>query len=389
MLKRPSRPACEIAYYYEWSYTIDMPIRVPIKADGQRGKPEIGFWPEIPDDAKDEDFVEATWPDGHRHDLSDVTYGMLRQITKGRSAKSTNTDGPFWEGEHHATHCKLKLEQRTDRSLLVSLYRGGRQILNAKASDFGELPGDQPCKVPNADETIRKCAAYMIPLCKAYAIGEIPTIQELKKKDQKEYEKATGVKKRSGKEMMKRNITDDEIMRRPAAASAKASKVKKEPKTNVKEEPTVTPKKLKDEKDPELQKELETKEEQSDADSKAKKVIVKEEQTDDTPRPGGPVQKRKGPTADRPSAMRDPDEVGTSTKRVRFAKRLSAPPKAQLDGCGAESAAASSGTIVHEQTMPAVEGFNRRHGIDEATTLSDAVRHRLATIPIIPGSDTE
>ena len=92
----------------------------------------------------------------------------------------------LWQGEHHASHHRLTMSQRTDRQLLLSVYEQGKQIMQIRMSLFGELPLPQPATIPRASEIVQKAVAFLQPLVEGYASGSIVDIAELKKqKDEK------------------------------------------------------------------------------------------------------------------------------------------------------------------------------------------------------------
>lgn len=65
----------------------------------------------------DTDPVVAVWADGHRKALAQLTVGDYKLMLLGRRAADPNV----WTGEHEATHQKLTVKRRADRSLLMVL----------------------------------------------------------------------------------------------------------------------------------------------------------------------------------------------------------------------------------------------------------------------------
>jgi hypothetical protein len=92
----------------------------------------------------------------------------------------------LWQGEHHASHHRLTISQRTDRQLLLSMYEQSKQILQIRMSLFGVLPLPQPATIPRGSEILAKAVAFLKPLAESYASGAIVDVAELKKrKDEK------------------------------------------------------------------------------------------------------------------------------------------------------------------------------------------------------------
>ena len=50
-------------------------------------KKEMGYFPEIPEDAKDDDFVLGKFQDGTEKEITDMTYARLAEVKKGGTRK--------------------------------------------------------------------------------------------------------------------------------------------------------------------------------------------------------------------------------------------------------------------------------------------------------------
>jgi hypothetical protein len=99
--------------------------------------------------------------------------------------KSGAAPDPLWQGEHHASHHRLSISQRTDRQLLLSAYEQGKQIAQVRMSLFGVLPEPQPAVIPRDSEILAKALDFLQPLMEAYACGDavdIPALKKLKDK---------------------------------------------------------------------------------------------------------------------------------------------------------------------------------------------------------------
>ena len=71
----------------------------------------MGLFPAMPVDAGSEDPIEAKFPDG--------SVGVVPAMTWGQLAMTWRR--PLFAGEHTATHNRIKVAQRTDRVLLLSV----------------------------------------------------------------------------------------------------------------------------------------------------------------------------------------------------------------------------------------------------------------------------
>ena len=125
----------------------------------------------VPSSADDSDAVVAKWPDGDTHAITDLTCGQLRGL-QGRTPGAVGT-GVLWSGETHDTHHALKIEQRVDRSLLMSLYEQSRQVLQVRQDTFGEVK-DHSKQLHADDPTCKACLEFLVDLAVDYASGKVP-----------------------------------------------------------------------------------------------------------------------------------------------------------------------------------------------------------------------
>eukprot|EP00973_Karenia_brevis_P057375 7980962-Karenia_brevis.AAC.1 len=97
------------------------------------GKPEAG--PKLGD-------VKKKWPSELLEANGEANAEWAKQQNGPSSSKS---EGPLWEGVHSETWGnKIKIDQRVDRTLLLSVYEQGKQVRQVCCWDFGELPEPQP-----------------------------------------------------------------------------------------------------------------------------------------------------------------------------------------------------------------------------------------------------
>jgi hypothetical protein len=186
----------EKEYFYGWHEEANLPYRCEVK-DGKplKNKKEMGYFPEIPDDTNDDEFVLGKFQDGTEKEITDMTYARLAEIKKGGTRKAGQ--GPIWEGMHEKTKNRIWVSQRSCRILLMSLYEQSKQRLNVHIKDFGEIPPDESevkGVLDNDHPTVKKAAEYVVMLAKKYASGELADVRAIKVMNYELYEKTTGKK---------------------------------------------------------------------------------------------------------------------------------------------------------------------------------------------------
>jgi hypothetical protein len=146
------------AWLYGWNTELCRAFRC--KAPGS--KVDLALPHEVEDTAAGSDPLMAVWEDGTRHPVEDVTVEMWRATQASRHSKSGNE--PLWQSERLGTFHKLRIAQRTDRCLLLSLYEQSSQIANVRVDRWGALPGVQPCAVPNNTPAVQAALDFLRPL---------------------------------------------------------------------------------------------------------------------------------------------------------------------------------------------------------------------------------
>jgi len=163
------------AWLYGWSTELCRAFRC--KAPG--AKVDLALPHEVEDTAAGSDPLMAVWEDGTRHPVEDVTVEMWRAMQASRHSKSGNE--PLWQGERLGTFHKLRIAQRTDRCLLLSLYEQSSQIANVRIDRWGALPSVQPCAVPSNTPAVQAALEFLRPLAIKYEKGILATVADLKK----------------------------------------------------------------------------------------------------------------------------------------------------------------------------------------------------------------
>jgi hypothetical protein len=241
--------ACDEAWLCSWNDEFQMPERRKMNAKGVAGKPEMGIRPKKPKGAKDSDFVIATFADGTSAEIKTKTWADIKQDEGRRGAhEGAGGSGPLFEGVHSLTHNKIKVDQRTDRALLVSIYEGSRQVWQMCPWDLGDLPEEpkQPRRIPNENMVIQKSFNLIKPVLDQYIEGKIDL--EKMKADLNEQLQNTRLRKTSmGKVGLANFLTEkghpppwyqgelEETKKRPAA-DASGTQTEQPPAKNRKRE---------------------------------------------------------------------------------------------------------------------------------------------------------
>ena len=116
---------------------------------------------------------------------------------------------PLFESEHKITHCKVTLRQRTDRRLLISMYRQSKQVMQIRAGLFADLPdvpkGKTSETLPLDHPAIQKAIEFYEPLIKKFCADELVDKKELyQARDDRMKELGLGVKKKATSDKKKR-----------------------------------------------------------------------------------------------------------------------------------------------------------------------------------------
>ena len=93
----------------------------------------------VPPTGSDKDSVSAKWLDGTWWVIEGETVETLRPKILGSSSSNKPA---LWDGINCETRHDLKLVQRADRHLLLSLVEQSKQILQFRVDKHGELPPD-------------------------------------------------------------------------------------------------------------------------------------------------------------------------------------------------------------------------------------------------------
>ena len=136
------------------------------------GKPEAGFYPDeaIIRSKDPNDLLEVYFMGGSKETVNITNKTFLKMQLSRARAKG---DGPLWQGEHAKTKNTVKVAQRSDRTLLLSVYDQNRQVASVCTWDFGNLPYSENIKVvSNQDETVQKAFKFLKPFALRYAAGE-------------------------------------------------------------------------------------------------------------------------------------------------------------------------------------------------------------------------
>ena len=139
----------------------------------------MGIWPKEVIDMLADEKVIARWPDGYRIKM-EQTRRWLSNLQRESKSRSKIVDILF-EQEATATRHSISISQRTDRTLLLSIYEQGKQICQVQLDKFGPveplIAGSN--HLPKDHDTVLRAMTIMKPLAIMYARGEIKK-EELK-----------------------------------------------------------------------------------------------------------------------------------------------------------------------------------------------------------------
>ena len=155
---------------------MDVAYRLNINAKKARKEPAVS----IDDTGGDDDCPEATWADGHKACIKDLTCDQLRKSKEAHKSGSSSDPEMYWQGEAADTHHRISARFRTDRNDLISIYEQGRQICQVRADYFGKYDTQEEKKA-----TQKVAADFMVELAKQYAKGGMDDKQLKALKDSK------------------------------------------------------------------------------------------------------------------------------------------------------------------------------------------------------------
>ena len=137
---------------------------------GKSAELEYSLRPTVAADIDPYALLECFFADGTKFEIKDFTVAEFRELeSKNRGGSNTR----LFEITSEISHQLLHIAQRPDRNwLLVSVYDNGKQIGQVKACFFGELPGSQPCTVPNSTPAIEKATSFLKPYVLQWSKGE-------------------------------------------------------------------------------------------------------------------------------------------------------------------------------------------------------------------------
>jgi hypothetical protein len=218
----PAAAAAEVdQYYFGYNKEVRLAWRLRSECHLKQCEKELSLPIEIPDDAAPGDCILAKWSDGLTRRMLEITVGMFRGQDLGRKLVG---DAALWNGIRKIDGHALKLAQRPDRQLLLSLFEQTRQVCAVQVAWFGEVPLPQPAVVPKDTESLTKAMAFLKPLAIAYASGEIKDRSDLTEaRDRKLEEIGLGSK------AARARVTKVSL-KRPAAAPASDGQIS-EPQT--------------------------------------------------------------------------------------------------------------------------------------------------------------
>ena len=173
------KPDENLASKYTWKFCDELmrplkqliPISRKCKVAWEPGNLEI-------DGLEDDDHAIASWPDGMRMTLKQRVSDIKRLSRPGISGPSLHEIKDMWQGQMVGSKNQLRLGQRTDRFLLMSLWEQGKQVLQVNIKTFGPIPGPKGPNPPqerqsNDHPSVIAAFEFMKPIALLYKAGEV------------------------------------------------------------------------------------------------------------------------------------------------------------------------------------------------------------------------
>ena len=183
-------------FTYGWNYELGRAYRK--QASRPNAKEELANEPCMPaETANADDPVEATWPDGSVHAISQMTNGRLR-LCMGTKPKDMsglhNEETVLYRTVHAETGNSLACRQRRDTKLLITCWHQTKSLMQVPVHYFGEVPKHdeqgRPVAMANDSEPVQAACNWLKQYVDMFASGkhELQDILDQKKKAQKELE---------------------------------------------------------------------------------------------------------------------------------------------------------------------------------------------------------
>ena len=156
-------------------------LMLATKSDARnpKGKKELSA-PLVPGDI-DLELVVARFEDG-AHDVPGLTNGTLRSLQSKRT--SPVGTGRLYEKTHIESKNLITIQQRVDRSLLLSLYEQSAQRLQVRMDIFGVV-ADQHTQLPADSETLKEAMAFMVEIADLFVENKISKMELKTERDKR------------------------------------------------------------------------------------------------------------------------------------------------------------------------------------------------------------
>ena len=212
----------------EWvRYSFNEEMLVPVR-HSKGGKMDTGLPVDVLtlQGTSDTEEISGEFTDGTVHKLG-ITAGEIKE--KARINKC-HGDATLWQTEHRVTKHAITIRQRSDRTLLMSMYEQKQQLLMVRVDFFGFTDGATDF-LPHDHEAVQGALAFMKSIAEKYARNELTKDQLVTERNQR----VTRIKKMRDEE----NGNAKQKKRRNAAAA----KAKAKPEPPIVTQVTATEKK--------------------------------------------------------------------------------------------------------------------------------------------------
>ena len=160
-------------YDLKFSTELMIPMRKPTAPDKSKEPWEPGVLMDFQNSA-DTELAQAKWPDGFVGELPvQISYLKGLQRKSGGGNQSAVGMENVWEGTHCTTNHKVRVAQRTDRSLLMVIYEQARQICQVRVDAFDKNMSEQVQRLPADHPVIVMAGEFMTTIAKDFCEDKI------------------------------------------------------------------------------------------------------------------------------------------------------------------------------------------------------------------------
>ena len=227
---------------FEYNFDKELGVAYRVKVGSKKNDKDIAkeIKPQEPHQP-----ILGVWPDG-AHEIVCMTGQRYSLLKDGQANKSAASDVVLWSGQHSESNNNLRVKERPDRGLLISLMEQANQVCQVHVDLFENddwrkvnRPGTQQSEghfdVPNTDTARAKAGEFMVEIAEKYAAGEIEKANLYKHRD--EQLRALGFKKAARRKAPAKSKKTAEAAPEPNAEAAPEPNAEAGPEAKVEAAP--------------------------------------------------------------------------------------------------------------------------------------------------------